>query len=220
MKLIKSYVGEVKKVKEDFDPVKELRVSVATRESSTICLGDVLRELKDTAKLLKGSMLLYYSNEKKMFIHCGPAEEADKCFLALPELQGELQLKYRKIIPSTRPQPQKKPVVRQEPVEEQKNRNKRTKERKIGEIINKVAEWRKLYSGRMGPNGAVEKYTLDEAAERVGIAKKTLDDYLLQIRAGKKYGFDFNIHSESKVGILRSFVKMNKDKDKPSDNDI
>jgi len=184
-----------------------------------ISLGDVLRALKDTGRMLKTSMLLYYSNEKKMFILSGSAEEADNCFISLNEIQGELQLKYRKIIPSARPPVQKKPIVKREHIEEQKNKNKRTKERKIGEIVKKVAEWRRLYTGKIGANGTVEKYTLDEAAERVGIAKKTLDDYLLQIRAGKKYGFDFNIHSESKVGILRSFVKMNKDKDKPIDDE-
>lgn len=213
-------MGEVKKTKEDFEQLKETKISVLVRENNMISLGDVLRALKDTGKTLKTSMLLYYSNDKKMFILCGSADEADNCLISLKEIQGELQLKYRKIIPSTRPQLQKKSIVKQETIEEQKNRNKRTKERKIGEIVKKVAEWRKLYTGKVGANGVTEKCTLDEAAERVGIAKKTLDDYLLQIRAGKKYGFDFNIHSESKVGILRSFVKMNKDKDKSPDNDI
>lgn len=41
---------------------------------------------------------------------------------------------------------------------------------------------------------------LDIAAQDVGIAKKTLDDYLLQIRNGKKYGFDFNNKSSHKIG--------------------
>jgi hypothetical protein len=34
----------------------------------------------------------------------------------------------------------------------------------------------------------------------VGIAKKTLDDYLLQIRNGKKYGFNFNEKVNAKIG--------------------
>jgi len=48
---------------------------------------------------------------------------------------------------------------------------------------------------------------LDQAAQKVGISKKTLDDYLLQIRCGKKYGFDFNKHLEKRIGILRTYVK-------------
>ena len=46
----------------------------------------------------------------------------------------------------------------------------------------------------------------------VSISKKTLDDYLLQIRCGKKYGFDFNTHMNEKIGTLRSFVREKKKK--------
>jgi len=48
----------------------------------------------------------------------------------------------------------------------------------------------------------------------VGVSKKSLDDYLLQLRFGKKYGFDFQQHKDDKVGILRSFVKKEKEKQK------
>ena len=43
----------------------------------------------------------------------------------------------------------------------------------------------------------------------VGISKKSLDDYLLQIRYGRKFGFNFNEHKNDKVGVLRAFVKKN-----------
>ncbi len=45
----------------------------------------------------------------------------------------------------------------------------------------------------------------------MGISKKSLDDYLLQIRFGRKYGFNFNEHKDDKVGILRSFVRKEKE---------
>jgi len=48
---------------------------------------------------------------------------------------------------------------------------------------------------------------LHEAAAKVGISKKSLDDYLLQIRFGAKLGFDFHKNKDAKVGVLRSFVK-------------
>jgi hypothetical protein len=41
---------------------------------------------------------------------------------------------------------------------------------------------------------------LEGSAQHVGVAKKTLDDYLLQIRNGKKYGFNFNEKSNAKIG--------------------
>ena len=52
--------------------------------------------------------------------------------------------------------------------------SKRTKERKIGFIIGKVKAWRQLYKEK--------KLSLEEGAELVGISKKSLDDYLLQMR--------------------------------------
>lgn len=48
----------------------------------------------------------------------------------------------------------------------------------------------------------------------MGVSKKSLDDYLLQLRFGKKYGFDFQAHKDDKVGVLRTFVKKEKSKDK------
>lgn len=37
--------------------------------------------------------------------------------------------------------------------------------------------------------------------------KKSLDDYLLHIRLGRKYGFDFQANADEGVGKLRTFVK-------------
>lgn len=58
--------------------------------------------------------------------------------------------------------------------------------------------------------GQIVRYSLEDAAQKVGISKKSLDDYLLQLRYGKKYGFDFNQHKEDKIGVLRAFVKKHK----------
>ena len=81
------------------------------------------------------------------------------------------------------------------------------KERLIKEVIRKVSLWRVLYNGFKDENGKFVQMSLEEAARHVGLPKKSLDDYLLQIRLGKKYGFDFNIHSNSRVGELRRFVR-------------
>lgn len=91
-----------------------------------------------------------------------------------------------------------------------KNKSKRTKERKIGYIIEKVNTWRKLYNGFQDEQGKFTKYSLDEAARIIGISKKSLDDYLLQLRLGRRFGFDFNSNKSTKVGVLRTFVKKHK----------
>ena len=61
-------------------------------------------------------------------------------------------------------------------------KSKRSKERKINFIIEKVLLWRKLYNGFDDGNGNIIKLTLEESADKVGISKKSLDDYLIQIR--------------------------------------
>ena len=63
-------------------------------------------------------------------------------------------------------------------------------------------------------NGQVVRYGLEEAALKVSVSKKSLDDYLLQLRFGKKYEFDFQAHKQSKVGVLRAYVKKCKELDK------
>ena len=80
---------------------------------------------------------------------------------------------------------------------------KRTKERLISEIIEKLKLWRKLYNG-VHSDGTLVHYSLEGAAGKVGVKLKTLDDYLLQLRFGKKYGFDFQKHRNKMVGFLRA----------------
>ena len=63
--------------------------------------------------------------------------------------------------------------------------NKRTKERTIGYIIEKVSQWRKLYNGYMDENHQLRRMSLEDAAEKVGVSKKSLDDYLSQLRQGR-----------------------------------
>lgn len=63
------------------------------------------------------------------------------------------------------------------------NKNKRTKERTISEVVQKVALWRKLYNGFYEQHsGQIITKTLEDGAKQIGISKKTLDDYLSQIR--------------------------------------
>lgn len=52
--------------------------------------------------------------------------------------------------------------------------SRREKERIIGEVVIKVSEWRRMYTE--------QGITLEEAAKNIGISKKSLDDYFLQLR--------------------------------------
>ena len=56
--------------------------------------------------------------------------------------------------------------------------------------------------------------SLEEAAQKVKISKKSLDDYLMQLRSAKKFGFDFDRHINEKVGVIRSFVRKKKEEER------
>jgi hypothetical protein len=69
-------------------------------------------------------------------------------------------------------------------------------------VIQIVKKWRKLHESGKG-----KAMTLPEAAEILGLPKKSLDDYYYQLRMGEKYGFDFHAHMTDGIGVLRSYLK-------------
>ena len=84
---------------------------------------------------------------------------------------------------------------------------KRIKERCIEEAARLVLTWREMWETSKTP-----KITLKKGAEIVGVAKKSLDDYLLQLRLGVTNRFDFWKFGWGKIGILRSFNRRMKRK--------
>lgn len=91
--------------------------------------------------------------------------------------------------------------------------DKRVKERYIEKVREKVAEWRGMHEiGVKDYNGNCEKLNLDQAANQIGISRKTLDDYYLQLRRAEQLGFDFEKNKNEKMGHLRKFVKEETDR--------
>ena len=67
-------------------------------------------------------------------------------------------------------------------INDKDQQKRRTKERTITDIIEKVSTWRKLYNGVMVPiNGQMQlqRWSLEDAAQKVQVSKKSLDVYLL-----------------------------------------
>lgn len=50
----------------------------------------------------------------------------------------------------------------------------------------------------------------EEAANLVGMSKKSLDDYFGQLRLGELYGFNFAKNLDKMFGLLRTFVRKHK----------
>ncbi len=87
-------------------------------------------------------------------------------------------------------------------------RGGRANERKIYDVIKLLTLWKSYYTNGVTKNdGTRERVTMGRAAEYVGVSRKTLDDYMEQVRKAKSQGFDFSSHAQDKMGTLRAFVK-------------
>lgn len=82
-------------------------------------------------------------------------------------------------------------------------------------MISSCKEWRRLYHEGTINQGQIEKLTLEEAASKIGMSRKTLEDYFKQLRDGCRYKFDFAKHKSEKIGVLRNFVKKSSKLEEP-----
>eukprot|EP00355_Strombidium_rassoulzadegani_P001226 CAMPEP_0168611340 /NCGR_PEP_ID=MMETSP0449_2-20121227/2307_1 /TAXON_ID=1082188 /ORGANISM="Strombidium rassoulzadegani, Strain ras09" /LENGTH=60 /DNA_ID=CAMNT_0008651783 /DNA_START=796 /DNA_END=975 /DNA_ORIENTATION=- len=54
--------------------------------------------------------------------------------------------------------------------------------------------------------------TRSQAAEMIGVSKKSLDDYAMFVRYGVRFGFDFKAYGKETVGFLRQFSLTERDR--------
>jgi hypothetical protein len=161
----------------------------------------LMTKLKALGYPLESSFAYYHSKDLDLYVSCGHDPLPKYCHIPESEYEDNKTIKLKF-----------KTGLRSEYCDNTRGdagskAQKRTKERKIGFIIEKVSLWRKLYNGIPDNTGRMVRYSLEEAAGIVGVSKKSLDDYLSQLRKGRKYGFDFNKSKDEKVGALRMFVK-------------
>jgi len=178
--------------------VKEVKANL--KENDDIDLVELVKSLKGLgfSAAVDRNMISYHSQSNDMYVYCGndplplgtviPAREVTK--------QGEkaqVTIRIRQAVHSFQMMGDTM-MIEPDAIKVEGSdgpghptKQKRTKERKIGQILDKVYTWRKYYSGFTDPqSGQTIKMSLEDAAQKVGISKKSLDDYLLQIRFGKK----------------------------------
>ena len=203
--------------------VYKTQVSSSIIDSSHISLNDILQEL-DTQINLEHFQISYQDMEHdNSYIYCGtfplttqvpfPCDttsySAVEVNIKLRQIFNRDNLLRMEFIEEDNENGDE-PVPQREEEGNGANKNKRAKERKIGYIIKTVYMWRKMYCGFIDDKGKHVKLNLEEAADKIGISKKSLDDYLIQLRMGKMLGFNFNEHKNDKVGVLRTYIKKNK----------
>ena len=194
-----------------------------------ILIQELLKKLNEYIPI-NNFQIFYYNTNIKKFILIGIYPNKilqEKIFLndSIINVKNKdmitIKLKFRQIINKDNALKMEYQLIDEDKNEEEKSDNsfpefgtktRRAKERKIGSVVKKVYMWRRLYTGFKDDQGRTIKLTLEEAAKKVGISKKSLDDYLIQLRNGRSLGFNFNEHQNDKIGVLRSFIKKNKKK--------
>ena len=177
-------------------------------------LYKVIDHLKKQGYPLENSFVSYYSNDFRVQINCGP-EPISKAVVIQPtdlitddQNENILRIVFARGIKGDFYDAEiNKMDGMIEEMTPQEQALQRNKERSIGFVIEKVTQWRKLYNGYYDENQELKRMSLEEAACKVGVSKKSLDDYLSQIRLGRYNGFDFNKNKDEKVGELRKFNK-------------
>jgi len=148
--------------------------------NGSLLLQPIIAQLKSSRLQIEKTMVSCLGAEEGLYVYIGndplPSSAAvPAAYIRNGKVVGrQLTLKFRypgKAEPSSSAQ-----------LEDDPKASRRTKERKIGYIIEKVARWRNLYNGIVNSKGEHVRMTLEEAAMQVGISKKSLDDYLLQLR--------------------------------------
>jgi len=186
-------------------------VKVDVTKDGDIELNSLVSNLNKMSYPVESSMIFYYSQTTGMYVYCGNDPLPSNMLIPSSEIAIEdgrrvITIRVRQIEQSDYPRVESDYELETAALIDfnidacfdfdsdgsDKNRRRRHKERKISEVLDLVLKWRKLYSGVRDPRtGQIIKLSLDEAAQRVGVAKKSLDDYLLQIRFARRFGFNF-----------------------------
>ncbi|KAL4468502.1 hypothetical protein ABPG74_005005 [Tetrahymena malaccensis] len=91
--------------------------------------------------------------------------------------------------------------------EEDKSSQKKSQERTIKEALEMVCKWRDLQDFYK-TNNITKDY--QSVADEIGISKKTLDYYYLELRTAEYFCFDFDSNLDKKMGILRDYIQESK----------
>ncbi|CAD8086504.1 unnamed protein product [Paramecium sonneborni] len=194
-------------------------------QSNVVNVLKLTNKIKELGIQLDGRTISYYSYDCEMYINCGIDPVHYSYVIPLEEIQLNNQIRIKSFQPISlisfvmseemnerinrlKEQNCNDQQIKLQKDQENQKQCRRIKERRIGYIIEKVSKWRQYYNGII-IDGENKRFTLEEAAKKVNISKKSLDDYQIQIKKGRKFGFNFNEHKNEKVGVLRAFVKKN-----------
>lgn len=196
--------GEAKK---EEDLVRNIEAEYT--DDGSLILESIISRLKGMGYFLSGAAISYYSQCCDNFVFCALDPVPPTVLIDPEDCPAHSVLKIRATL-----NPETCELADNLDTKREVNGKRKPGERKIGYVIRKVMEWRKWCAGVIDNNGLILKYSREEAAEKVGLSKKSLDEYHWQIKIGQEYGFNFEKEKDRKFGVLRAFVKEQERKKK------
>ncbi len=154
-------LGETEKEK-----IRGVETNILKNED--ILLFSLVSKLKSIGYPLENGRISYFSPLEKIYIMCGNEPLPKNKVIPFQEYSGSpsITLKVKNGGSSTGFTNQQT-YMGGLPEMPANKASRRTKERKIGFIIEKVSMWRKLYNGIQDNNGNIIRYTLEDAAQQV-----------------------------------------------------
>jgi len=180
-------------------------ITIAVKENC-IFVNDIVEELFNFGVMnLENSAISFFEPEMKVHVFCGVIPNVRNVSIPIKILETNTKTKNQEkteknenkrfeLAEKLRFIPPKSEKIKMDLIEEEHEhteennsgmlgkKSRRSKERKLGYIIEKVFLWRKLFNGWNDEKKGFVKLTLEDAAQKVGISKKSLDDYLNQLK--------------------------------------
>ena len=145
-------------------------------------LCNLTNHIKKQGFPIENTFVSYYSADFQALINCGPEPISKAITISLSDLEVNndtkefsIQLIFARGVKAELYDQNENSKIENNTDDLALQRNK---ERSIGFIIEKVTQWRKLYNGYYDDKNELKRMSLEQAANEVGVSKKSLDDYL------------------------------------------
>jgi hypothetical protein len=224
--LIFNYIYENKIKQNEFTvPDKEkieLDIPITSKENSlnefSLSVEDLTQQLKKKGYPISTSLIYIYNKEFGYSL----LNNKDIIYSSYLSIKDTIKLKLEnhldnKLIDDTTTILKKCFDLNKTEFSQENSLNKENKQltnnkrnRKIGDIVKIVYAQRKFFNGYYNDEGEKINCNLDEASKKVKEKRKTLDDYLKQLRDAREKEFDFNKNKDKPISDLRSFNEKNK----------
>eukprot|EP00345_Euplotes_harpa_P014504 CAMPEP_0168334548 /NCGR_PEP_ID=MMETSP0213-20121227/10343_1 /TAXON_ID=151035 /ORGANISM="Euplotes harpa, Strain FSP1.4" /LENGTH=149 /DNA_ID=CAMNT_0008339233 /DNA_START=128 /DNA_END=577 /DNA_ORIENTATION=- len=147
--------------------ISKVRLFSHTKDQEEVDLDQIVQAVRDARMISPDQydyLVSYYSCVHKMFVYAGTIGRLNFASVPAGWLGDQARIKFRvKSIPLVDDE-----MINRKGRQQRGQELRRTKERKIGDVVQKVVKWRYVYNHL---DEQSKSYSLDEAAQKVGMSK-------------------------------------------------